>query len=197
MSSHHIIRDCQEPALWIAGDNTCSFELIHQLLGWAPWLIVEATAVERVVDWGVKIDALLVPSIEIEYFNTIILNQNPVQVIDYQVDKIRCALSHLVDKGINAIHMCTTPKVAKEIQTKFPDYDWVFFYDNYRMIFQKQKYWKKWVTIGQKFMLEGTQLDVSNLRSNSANSDHYTAIQDGFIEVKSKNNGFWISEQLD
>ena len=197
MSSHHIIRDCQEPALWIAGDNTCSFELIHQLLGWSPWLIVEAAAVEQVIDWGIKIDALLVPTTEIMHFDTVILNQNPVQVVDYPMNMLDAGLLHLTDKSIDAIHMCTTPKVAQETQAKFPDYDWVFFYDNYKMTFQKQSYWRKWVAIEQKFILEGAQLEVVNLRKDSTNPNHYTATQEGFVEISSKKNGFWVYEQLD
>lgn len=36
MSSHHIVRDDQEPALIIANGAACSSELLGQLLEWSP-----------------------------------------------------------------------------------------------------------------------------------------------------------------
>ena len=40
MSSHHIVRDDQEPALIIANGASCSNELLGQLLEWSPIVIV-------------------------------------------------------------------------------------------------------------------------------------------------------------
>ncbi|TAG64248.1 MAG: thiamine diphosphokinase, partial [Runella slithyformis] len=59
MSSHHIIRDKQEPALLIANGESCSFELMGQLLEWSPFVVVLDGAAQRVLDLGIKIDVLL------------------------------------------------------------------------------------------------------------------------------------------
>jgi thiamine pyrophosphokinase len=59
MSSHHIIRDKQEPALIIANGESCSAELLGQLLEWSPFIIVLDGAISRVLDLGIKIDVLL------------------------------------------------------------------------------------------------------------------------------------------
>ena len=59
MSSHHIVRDDQEPALIIANGASCSQELLGQLLEWSPLVIVLDSAIERVLEIGIKVDVLL------------------------------------------------------------------------------------------------------------------------------------------
>ncbi len=59
MSSHHIVRDDQEPALIIANGSSCSFELLGQLLDWSPIVVVLDKAIERVIQLDIKVDVLL------------------------------------------------------------------------------------------------------------------------------------------
>lgn len=59
MSSHHIVRDNQEPALIIANGAACSNELLGQLLEWSPLVIVLDSAIDRVLELGIKVDVLL------------------------------------------------------------------------------------------------------------------------------------------
>ena len=59
MSSHHIVRDDQEPALIIANGAACSKELLGQLLEWSPFVVVLDSAMDRVLDLGIKVDVLL------------------------------------------------------------------------------------------------------------------------------------------
>ncbi|WP_297511530.1 thiamine diphosphokinase [Flavobacterium sp.] len=59
MSSHHIVRDDQEPALIIANGASCSMEFLNQLLEWQPLVIVLDSAMERVAELGIKVDVLL------------------------------------------------------------------------------------------------------------------------------------------
>ena len=54
MSSHHIVRDDQAPALIIANGEACSEELLGQLLEWSPTVIVLDAAIERVIKLGSK-----------------------------------------------------------------------------------------------------------------------------------------------
>ncbi|RZJ69665.1 thiamine diphosphokinase [Flavobacterium sp.] len=59
MSSHHIVRDDQEPALIIANGEACSMELLNQLLEWSPLVVVLDSAMDRVAPLGIKVDVLL------------------------------------------------------------------------------------------------------------------------------------------
>ena len=58
MSSHHIVREKQEPALIIANGEACSEDLLGQLLEWSPFVLVLDGAIDRVLNRGIKIDVL-------------------------------------------------------------------------------------------------------------------------------------------
>lgn len=59
MSSHHIVRDDQEPALIIANGASCSSDLLNQLLEWSPIVVVLDNAIDRVLQLDIKVDVLL------------------------------------------------------------------------------------------------------------------------------------------
>ncbi len=59
MSSHHIVKDAQEPALIIANGESCSISLTEQLLEWSPFIVVLDGALQKVIDLGIKFDVVL------------------------------------------------------------------------------------------------------------------------------------------
>ena len=59
MSSHHIVKEKQEPALYIHELGSFNEEYLGQLLEWSPTLIVLATAYEKVVSLGIKVDIVI------------------------------------------------------------------------------------------------------------------------------------------
>jgi len=58
MSSHHFVKEQQEPALLIL-DPSASYETISPLLEWSPTVLVAEKAIEAVLSWGIKIDVIL------------------------------------------------------------------------------------------------------------------------------------------
>jgi len=59
MSSHHFVKEQQEPAVFILAVEGISFETVAPLLEWSPTLLVAQEAVEVVLSWGIKIDVVL------------------------------------------------------------------------------------------------------------------------------------------
>ncbi|MBW3467436.1 thiamine pyrophosphokinase [Arthrospiribacter ruber] len=59
MSSHHFVKEQQEPALLILGTEGISYDQIAPLLEWVPTVIVVQEEVYRVISWGIKIDLIL------------------------------------------------------------------------------------------------------------------------------------------
>jgi len=59
MSSHHFVKEQQEPAVFILKVEGISFETVAPLLEWSPTLLVAQEAVEVVLSWGIKIDVIL------------------------------------------------------------------------------------------------------------------------------------------
>jgi thiamine pyrophosphokinase len=108
MSSHHIVRDDQEPALIIANGAECSNELLGQLLEWSPIVIVLDSAMERVVDLGIKVDVLLGdfdgdfnPEIYKE-------KQFPLEIVhapNQDKTDLEKAFDYLIEKGHKAVNV--------------------------------------------------------------------------------------------
>jgi hypothetical protein len=59
MSSHHFVKEQQEPAVFVLKVDDISFETVAPLLEWSPTLLVAQEAVEVVLSWGIKIDVVL------------------------------------------------------------------------------------------------------------------------------------------
>jgi thiamine pyrophosphokinase len=83
MSSHHVVKEDQEPALLILNPNSILFEKVQELLEWSPLVIVSATALEGVLRWGIKIDVLLTPDIGEEY-DQVKIDQSPLDILHYK-----------------------------------------------------------------------------------------------------------------
>ena len=56
MSSHHVVRDLQEPALLVADGEVCSLTLLENLLEWSPVVVALDGAFFELNKLGVKVD---------------------------------------------------------------------------------------------------------------------------------------------
>ena len=56
MSSHHFVKELQEPALLIADGEQCSIGLLESLLEWSPLVVALDGAFTKLVSLGVKVD---------------------------------------------------------------------------------------------------------------------------------------------
>lgn len=156
MSSHHIVRDDQEPALIIANGASCSEELIGQLLEWSPLVIVLDSAIDRVIELGIKIDVLLGDfdrGFNPEYY---LEKQYPLEIVhtpnqnktdlekafDYLIEKGHKAVNVIWATGKRADHTITniTNIVAYRNQLK------IVVLDDHSKVFLLHQKYEKWYT---------------------------------------------------
>jgi thiamine pyrophosphokinase len=109
MSSHHIVKEKQEPALLIANGEACSVEILHQLLEWSPFVVVLDGAIDRVLELGIKIDLFAGDfdshSISVENLRKV---QYPVEIINTpNQDKtdLEKGLDILIERGFPAVNI--------------------------------------------------------------------------------------------
>ncbi len=108
MSSHHIVRDDQEPALIIANGASCSKELLGQLLEWSPLVIVLDSAIERVLELGIKVDVLLGDfdrGFNPDYYKE---KQYPLEIVykpNQEKTDLEKAFDYLIEKGHRAANV--------------------------------------------------------------------------------------------
>ena len=119
MSSHHIVRDDQEPALIIANGASCNEELLGQLLEWSPLVIVLDSAMERVLDLGIKVDVLLGDfdrDFDPNYYKE---KQYPLEIVhtpDQNKTDLEKAFDYLIEKLWRDAKLTEIGEGASEIQ---------------------------------------------------------------------------------
>lgn len=156
MSSHHIVRDDQEPALIIANGAACSPELLGQLLEWSPLVIVLDSAIERVIDLGIKVDVLLGDfdrGFDPEIYKTA---QYPIEIVhteDQEKTDLEKAFDYLIERKIPAVNVVwATGKRADHTITnltqivRYRDLLKIVILDDHSKIFLLPNKFEKWYT---------------------------------------------------
>ena len=185
MSSHHIVRDDQEPALIIANGEACSSELLGQLLEWSPFVIVLDSAIERVLALGIKVDVLLGDfdrGFDPDYYKE---KQYPIKIVyapnqdktdlekafDYLIEKGHQAANVIWATGRRADHTITnlTNIVAYRNQLK------VVILDDHSKVFLLPSKFEKWYTANTILSLipigKVTGISTQNLFYSLTNED--------------------------
>lgn len=154
MSSHHIVRDDQEPALIIANGASCNIELLGQLLEWSPLVIVLDSAMERVLELGIKVDVLLGDfdrGFDPEYYKN---KQYPLEIVhtpDQNKTDLEKAFDYLIERKIPAANVVwATGKRADHTITnitnitRYRDLLKIVVLDDHSKIFLLPKKFEKW-----------------------------------------------------
>jgi thiamine pyrophosphokinase len=154
MSSHHIVRDDQAPALIITNGESCSSELLGQLLEWSPIVVVLDSAITRVFELNIKVDVLLGDfdrnfnaekykrsqyPIEIVYTP----NQNKTDLekaFDYLIERKIPAVNVVWATGRRADHTITNVTNIVRYQNDLK----IVILDDYSKIFQLPRKFQKW-----------------------------------------------------
>lgn len=108
MSSHHIVKDDQEPALIIANGAACHTELLGQLLEWSPYIVVLDSAIERVMALQIKIDVLLGDFDRDFCADAYLKDQYPIEIVhtpNQDKTDLEKALDFLIAKNFAAVNI--------------------------------------------------------------------------------------------
>lgn len=207
MSSHHIVRDEQEPALIIANGQSCSFELMGQLLEWSPVVMVLDGAIHRVLELGIKLDIVLGDFDKSENWDELLANQQPVQVVhtpDQNKTDLEKGLDFLIAKGHKAVNIlwATGKRADHHINNlstlaKYKDQITIVMLDDHSKIFNLPNQFTKWYPANQNISLiplgSVFGLTTKGLTYNLQNEDLHLGIRtsssnkteaDGLIEIK-------------
>ncbi|WP_129716768.1 thiamine pyrophosphokinase [Pedobacter sp. SYP-B3415] len=204
MSSHHIVREKQEPALYIHELGNFSEELLGQLLEWSPTVIVHGQAYEKIDSLGIKVDAVVQPSN--------ITLQESTQTIDGLGDALPLVLNYLVQAGYPAVNVIT-PQHDLKFMTAFSSRLTIVVFNETEKTYAIQSGFSVWKPKDTIFKILGNAyIEVTNLkmigempddeeRDYHAEHEHtpapeFRVIEDGFVEFVFAGDPIFISEQL-
>ena len=114
MSSHHFVREGQEPALFIA--MPVPVALLEPLLEWVPFVLVTDDVVESIMSYGIKIDAVLLHQQNPGLKYAVELQQ-PVRWVHMQARDavIATGLHYLQQQQQNHVHLFAHSNVAFDV----------------------------------------------------------------------------------
>ena len=154
MSSHHIVRDDQEPALIIANGAACSNELLGLLLEWSPLVIVLDSAISRVMKLNIKVDVLLGDfdrDFNVNYYKE---TQFPIEIVSTpNQDKtdLEKAFDYLIEREIPAVNVVwATGKRSDHTITnltiiaKYRNLLKIVIFDDHSKVFLLPRKFQKW-----------------------------------------------------
>lgn len=220
MSSHHIVREKQEPALIIANGESCDQELLGQLLEWSPFVVVLDQAIYRVLDLGIKIDVWLGDFDQKHDIESIRQAQEPIEIVhtpNQNKTDLEKAIDFLLERGFPAANIVwatgrradhTITNVTNIVRYK-NDIKLVIF-DDYSKIFPLQGKFEKWYAAGTPISLipvgivEGVKTSglKYNLNTESLTLGHRTgssneAEKDGMVSISATHGDLLIMECWD
>ena len=220
MSSHHIVRDDQEPALIIANGAECSKELMGQLLEWSPFVVVLDSAMERVANLGIKVDVLLGDfdrGFDPEYYRDL---QYPLEIVhtpDQDKTDLEKALDFLAQRKFPAVNIIwATGRRADHTITnitnivRYRDKIKIVILDDHSKVFLLPTKFEKWypagtplslIPIGKvsgihsknlKYPLDNDELTIG-YRTGSSNQ----AQADGIVSIEHREGDLLLMECFD
>lgn len=205
MSSHHFVRDGQEPALIIANGEACSIELLGQLLEWNPYVLVLDGALPRVLDLNIRIDAVLgdFDSWQPQRDNALLHGVEIVHRPDQELTDLQKGIEFLMEKGQTAANiawatgrradhhfnnLATLPRYAGKLD--------LMVVDDHSRVYNLPFSFKKWYPAGTRISLlpvsRASGITTSNLAFNLQDDELHLpmrsgssnmVVSDGFVEI--------------
>lgn len=187
MSSHHIVREKQEPALYIHNLGNFNEEYLGQLLEWSPTLIVNATNYEKVISLGLKVDVVINSSADAVF-------QENTKVVGGVADNLHAVLNHLVAEKYPAVNIITTEAKLMDLTAYLGDIDIVLFTETEKKYAIKSGF-SVWKPKDRVFKIDViSYFETSNLKQEE-NGD-FIVINDGFVTFNFTTAYLFISEVL-
>lgn len=183
MSSHHFVKDKQEPAVYIYSEESLNYELLGQLLEWCPVVIADEHVLYLLNHEPIKIDIVVQRDLSDDEISAWVSTQSNLNVIklDLAEDKLFSIIAYLQKENHSALSLiaCSDEHFAKLNEFDF-ELDIIQYSKNYKGFYIKNSF-KKWKEAGSLFKIDSTNLEVHNLEKQN---EYWKVKSDGIVEIK-------------
>ncbi len=207
MSSHHIVRDEQEPALLFWQPGQLSYEQAGELLEWSPRVVVAQQALREVLAWDIKLDAVWTLPAQQAETRLAVAHQDPVLIQTYRantkLEEVLQWLKRMNQLSVNLLadaeaqHFSLLVQLAplqKLIQVQVLSKDW-------RYSFFQQGKRQKWLPAESiiKIVAFNKAPEVTGAavmaEAREANLQVYRLTHAGIVEMQAAD-AFWLGERI-
>jgi hypothetical protein len=189
MSSHHIVREKQEPALLVLGLDNFADELLGQLLEWSPTVITSPQTAEKLVSYGIKID-WIVTNGEND------VSQSDVKLMSSVDGNVTdAALKYLSGNEYQAVNIVTDELNLKDYEHFANEIDIVIFNNN-KKIYAITPGFSKWKPAGEiiEILSPANGLEFKGLEK--INGNKFKTTGDGFFTLHFHEPVLFIAEDV-
>ena len=193
MSSHHFVKEGQEPALFIF--EALSLEIAQPLLEWVPTVVVADSAVEDVLQWGIKIDIVLQRKVPFRELEEMLANQTPIRII-------RCKTDNVVAEGLRFLiqnHSAAVSLIAEPDAELFKELE-KFIHQLQIGVFSKTQKWsaivskfEKWLPAGSKIVVKAHPSSGLQLQGLTQKGEEWETTTAGLVQAQARS-AFWVGE---
>lgn len=178
MSSHHIIRDEQEPPIFVFQIND-NWEQLSEILGWSPILLVNPLLKDTFELRQIKVDGFLIENFTNSNFDKMNFVYQDLQLVDSLVKWI-------VSKKITALNIFCNNHVMMDLfqllKNKSVNIPFIFFTENGKFILKPNSKFKKWYP--EKFEIDILNEDIKIIKNLKQVKDGYSVERDGFVIIE-------------
>jgi thiamine pyrophosphokinase len=189
MSSHHIVREKQEPALLVLGMDSFPTELLGQLLEWNPTVITTPQTAALLNDYGIKIDWIITD-------NAGELLQSDIKQMPAGSDgPTEAALKYLVTHNYPAVNIITDDLQLKDYLFFPAKINLVIFHASQK-IYAVNSGFSKWKPAGDQVEILTQPHDLHCSGLEPIGDHRYKTTHDGFFSLQFDQPFIFIAESL-
>jgi thiamine pyrophosphokinase len=189
MSSHHIVREKQEPALLLLGVNNFSDELLGQLLEWSPTVIATPLVAEQINSYEIKIDVIIADEIGES------LQLDIRQIPQGDAGPVEAVLNYLIKNEYKAVNV-VTDEVRLEDFIPFANTINIVIYSESVKIYAVKPGFTKWKPAGEIIRILSVYLNLQTSGLIAKGDNTFVTMNDGFINLNFDDDLIFISEDI-
>jgi hypothetical protein len=198
MSSHHFVKEGQEPAILII--DPIGHEAIGPLLEWAPLVMVYDHSLDRMLDSGIKIDMAIAIDKNPEDLIDALKDQMPVKILSCMPgeDPLEKCIQFLIASKHAALNViCDNPMAVIQAIDKYAAPMNVSVLNaSVRWSLVVTGKYKKWVPMNSILQIKGgtnVKIQFNSGAETEATDGVIEVPQDGLVYISAQSR-FWIGE---
>lgn len=187
MSSHHIVREKQEPALYIHHLGNFDEEYLGQLLEWSPTLLVADSEYEKAISLGLKVDVVIGADTNLQA-------QENTKLVYAQSHNLQTVIKYLIAEKYPAVNVISKENKFDDLADFIPEINIVLFTETEKSYPVKTGF-SVWKPAGTIFRIDIiSYFETSNLKQEE-NGD-FVVLIDGFVSFNFSTDYLFLSELL-
>lgn len=203
MSSHHIVRDEQEPALIVFSSNF-NEQTIQELLEWSPTVITKSGLVEELLPFGFKIDIVIGSMEDRDSAMSLLSHQQPFKYLSKNTsdDELLQAIYYLTASKYKAVNLLLEPKeeILNLVKPFLNQLDLVFYDQRVKWIFSRESTFSKWLPAGAILKFRDKLIKVSqdqrSLDYKLLEGEYVCNVPEEGQTVIRGAKGFWLGQSI-